>query len=122
MIGDLESIELKEIESVDLVLGCLNVNGLIDLLGKLLEYDLLMISGLLVEKERDPKGLQKPLFVIYFSILSSLWYFQLYRVNAFVDWLVMVSIKYNRIVWIPCVFSMNTLKSGTKRSWLPFCV
>ena len=45
IVSDLESIELKEIESADLVLGDLNVSCLIDLLGKLLEYELLMISG-----------------------------------------------------------------------------
>ena len=67
----MESIEQKEVESVDRVLRGLNVSCLIDLLGKLLEYELLMISGqllpklcikgLLLEKERYQK-LPKPLF------------------------------------------------------------
>lgn len=58
-------------EGADLALGDLNVSCLIDLLGKLLEYELLMISGqllpklciegFLVEKERYQK-LQRPLF------------------------------------------------------------
>lgn len=77
IVSDLGSIELKEMEGADLALGDLNVSCLIDLLGKLLEYELLMISGqllpklciegFLVEKERYQSYKGLCFIVIHFS-------------------------------------------------------